>query len=185
MSECRASGTSGANILDALGNVGDFVGGVGVVVTLGYLAIQIRQNTRAIRTSSRQDVVESYRAVNRILLDPAVARTFSRGLSRFPALSFEERSSFNSVMNEHALFFQSAFALYEAGQLENETYEAYRAWIATIMATPGGSAWWNVARGVYAKSVVGALDDRLERGELADLLEFDAYRLDEGPQPNE
>ena len=28
-----------------LGNYGEFIGAIGVVVTLGYLAIQIRQNT--------------------------------------------------------------------------------------------------------------------------------------------
>ena len=32
-------------MLEALGNLGDFVGGVAVIVTLLYLASQIRQNT--------------------------------------------------------------------------------------------------------------------------------------------
>jgi hypothetical protein len=84
-------------------------------------------------------------------------------------------------MNEHALFFQSAFALYESGQLEDETYHAYREWIASVLATPGGSAWWETARPVYASRVVEALDKRLERGGLANVLDFDAYRLDEEP----
>jgi hypothetical protein len=35
--------------LEALGNLGDFLGGIGVVITLLYLAIQIRQNTRQMR----------------------------------------------------------------------------------------------------------------------------------------
>ena len=173
--------TAGANIFDALGNLGDFVGGIGVVITLAYLAVQVRQNTRALRTSSRQDVVESYRAINRLLLDPVVARTFSEGLSSFPNLSFAERSTFAALMNEHTLFFQGAFALYESGQLEDETYHAYREWIATIMAAPGGAAWWETARAVYARRVVEALDGRLRRGGLADVLDFDGYRLDEEP----
>ena len=32
-------------MLDALGNIGDFLRGIGVVITLLYLAAQIRQNT--------------------------------------------------------------------------------------------------------------------------------------------
>jgi hypothetical protein len=39
-------------VMEALGNIGDFLGGIGVVITLIYLAGQIRQNTRSIRTSA-------------------------------------------------------------------------------------------------------------------------------------
>ena len=42
------------SVLEALGNAGGFLGGIGVVVTLVYLATQIRQNTRVVRTSKFQ-----------------------------------------------------------------------------------------------------------------------------------
>jgi hypothetical protein len=47
-------------IAQLLGNYGEFVGAIAVVVTLAYLAVQIRQNTRTIETTtlrSMQDVV--------------------------------------------------------------------------------------------------------------------------------
>lgn len=168
-------------MLETLGNLGDFIGGIAVVVTLAYLAIQIRQNTRSVRTSSRQDVVDSYRTINRLLLDPSVARSFSTGLVSYPNLPFAERSRFSALMNEHTLFFQSAYALFESGQLEDETYNAYRDWIATVIASPGGLAWWETARPVYTSHVVEALDERLKIGGLQDVLQFDAYRIDDAP----
>jgi hypothetical protein len=36
---------------EALGAIGETVGAVAVVVTLGYLAVQIRRNTRWLRAS--------------------------------------------------------------------------------------------------------------------------------------
>jgi len=39
--------------LETLGNLGDFIGGIGVVATLIYLASQIRQNTASVRQSNR------------------------------------------------------------------------------------------------------------------------------------
>ena len=36
-----------------LGNYGEFVGAIAVVATLGYLAVQIRQNTSAMQASPR------------------------------------------------------------------------------------------------------------------------------------
>ena len=50
--------------LEALGNIGDFVGGVAVVVTLLYLAVQIRQNTRQVRQSVELARAASVKSAN-------------------------------------------------------------------------------------------------------------------------
>ncbi len=39
--------------LDNLGNIGELIGAIGVIVTLVYLAMQIRQNTGAFRVRIR------------------------------------------------------------------------------------------------------------------------------------
>jgi hypothetical protein len=41
---------------DAIGAIGDFVSGVGVIVTLGYLAVQIRSNTRELRGEAQREL---------------------------------------------------------------------------------------------------------------------------------
>jgi hypothetical protein len=46
-------------MLDVLGNLGDFVGGLAVVVTLIYLALQIRQNTATTRVQTVQHLLTS------------------------------------------------------------------------------------------------------------------------------
>ena len=38
--------------LTQLANLGEFIGGIAVLVTLVYLALQVRQNTSALRASS-------------------------------------------------------------------------------------------------------------------------------------
>jgi hypothetical protein len=40
--------------LENLGNLGEFLGAVGVIVTLVYLAVPIRENTRMMRANIRQ-----------------------------------------------------------------------------------------------------------------------------------
>jgi hypothetical protein len=45
--------------LEDLGNVGEFVAAVAVVVSLIYLAFQIRQNTRWLRASLKQSITDS------------------------------------------------------------------------------------------------------------------------------
>ena len=41
--------------LSDLANIGEFVGGIGVVVTLIFVGIQLRQNTRAVQRSSARE----------------------------------------------------------------------------------------------------------------------------------
>ena len=47
-------------MLDELGNLGDFIGGVAVLVTLVYLAIEIRQNTAQIKIGSEIARADTY-----------------------------------------------------------------------------------------------------------------------------
>jgi hypothetical protein len=70
------------SILEALGNLGDFIGGIAVVATLVYLALQVRQNTAALRTASWQAVVAAYRESNQLRCDAPAALAWAKGLGR-------------------------------------------------------------------------------------------------------
>ncbi len=150
------------------------------MVTLLYLAAQVRQNTNALCTASRQAISEVYRASNRLRLDPEVGLAWVKGLSSFSELPFTERHIFSTVIIDEALFFQGAFALHESGQLEESTYQAYLAWFASIISTPGGRLWWNeVARPIFTPGMIAAVDARMAAGGLVDVLEMRALRYDE------
>ena len=70
-------------MLDALGNIGDFLGGIGVVVTLLYLASQIRQNTRSLRASAHQSITSHIAELNRTIVEheqvAAILEAFGHG----------------------------------------------------------------------------------------------------------
>ena len=62
--------------LQDLGNIGEFVAAVAVFVSLLYLAIQIRQNTKSVRTSTYQAVLDSSHRVNELFADPRTERIY-------------------------------------------------------------------------------------------------------------
>ena len=86
-----------------LGNVGEFIGAIAVVVTLAYLAVQVRHsreatdtNTRTIRANAAKDVYvgwskfcfELSRHPDRVLFDKMFRsgpRKSDSGISGFPA----------------------------------------------------------------------------------------------------
>ena len=60
--------------LSDLGSIGELIGGVAVVVSLIYVALQIRQNTRAIRASSHQSALGGWSSSSAIRLSPSQIR---------------------------------------------------------------------------------------------------------------
>ena len=63
-----------------LGSVGELVGAVAVVLSLLYLATQIRQNTQATRASSYEDVAQGVRAFMALIAqDEGLAQIYLRG----------------------------------------------------------------------------------------------------------
>ncbi len=158
-------------MLEALGNIGDFLGGIAVIATIGYLALQVRQNTAAIRVSSRQQIVESFRSFNRpFISDPSIPGLFVQGLTSYPNLEQPDRARFGALITDQILHFQGALALHDSGSLDDETFRAYRDYFAGLLATPGGTAYWSDNRSGYPGHMVASVEQRLAEGGLPDLL---------------
>ena len=67
--------------LEDLGNLGDFLGGIAVIVTLVYLALQIRSNTQTVRAASLESVVNSHsQFLDRLASDSELSRIWFSGL---------------------------------------------------------------------------------------------------------
>ena len=157
-------------MLEALGNLGDFIGGIAVIVTLIYLAVQVRQNTAALETASRQQIVAGFRDYNRLNFEPGVDEAIRAGVRSYPDMPAQQRDLFTAFVNDHALFLQGAFALHEAGTLEDETYLAYLNFFCAWMSTPGGAAWWGEISPLYPPRMVAAINARIAEGGLPDLV---------------
>jgi hypothetical protein len=166
-------------VLNALGNFGDFIGGIAIIVTLIYLATQIRQNTTSVRAASRLEIASGWRAHNRLMLDPAVNRAYEDGLRAYPDLPYDQRSIFGNLISDHAVFFQGAFALYEEGQLDRQTYEDYLTWFACQVATPGGNGFWKDMSPFLVKGAAAAVNERLGRGDLPDILQLRIFSAED------
>lgn len=171
----EASWAAERDILEDLGNLGDFIGGIAVVVTIIYLAVQVRRNTRALQTASRQELVSGFREHNRLFFEAGATDAFSAGLRRYPDIPREQADLFSGMLTDHATFLQGAFALHEAGTLEDETYEAYLQYFSATVLTPGGAAWWSEIGPLFTPRMVRAVNARIERGELPDLLALDTF----------
>ena len=131
---------------DAVGAIGSILGAIAVVVTLFYLAAQMRQNTRAMRASARQALIDTfYDHVWEMGRDAELSDLIGRGLSDFDALSDTERARFDHLLSRWEGNLLNGLLLHEAKLLDTETLNLIGDRFVATVQTKGGSAWYALA----------------------------------------
>ena len=130
-----------------LGALGEFLGSVGVIATLAYLAVQIRQNTRATQTASHHAITDSLNQGNVAqATDPELARIWLVGCEDRASLSDVDRHRLDMLLLAYFHVFDSLFYSASRGTGERSLLVADAKSVAHLMSLPGVRAWWD-ARG--------------------------------------
>ena len=121
-----------------LGAIGEFVGAIGVIVTLIYLAVQIRQNTRAMEEGRRLALAQTYQMRSDALQDMLVraassevgailvrltAAGYPENVGALDALSAEERGRFRQWQIAQQTHWDNMHYQYQQGFLDDEYFE--------------------------------------------------------------
>jgi hypothetical protein len=144
--------------LEDLGNIGEFVAAVAVVVSLVYLAWQIRQNTEWTRRSTygsmKQDI-QNFRAM--VVQDSDVARLHRDGLKDLHSLDEYERWRFGALMQHLFSHLEDLFRF--RGDATFDYRDEEIRWMA---GQPGAREWWKVAKRLYHPEFQSYIDTLLE-----------------------
>ena len=96
--------------LNDLANIGQVIGAVAVVVSLFYVAHQIRQNTNAVRSATAQAVHEHFANWYHLLAsDPVLSQIAAKGLRDYTSLSEQDRVRFIAAFMSFLSYSQNAF----------------------------------------------------------------------------
>ena len=138
-------------MFDTLGNVGDFVGGVGVVVTLVYLAVQIRQNTTSTRTESYQSVVAAISEWTReIGTNPDSSRIFQTGCLSIDELTESEWVQFNLIMAALVRNLENIHYQYLRSSIDDDAWIGWAKRTHSLLEPDGAQQWWRAHEEAYS-----------------------------------
>jgi hypothetical protein len=128
---------------EAIGAVGEIVGASGVVISLLYLAVQIRGDARAKRAATVHEQSEAFRAfLQMIATDKELGAIYLRGLRDFHSLDEQDRVRFSSHLGFLFRVFEENFFQWEEGHLDADVWRGFESPIADTLAYPGVQAWW-------------------------------------------
>ena len=94
---------------EAIGAVVEIAGAFGVIATLIFLGVQIRQSSMATMAATFDAILAEWRQLERnsFIEHPENIRVFADGLSDFANLELNDQRLFNYIMSQYALFIEN------------------------------------------------------------------------------
>ncbi len=158
--------------LERLANVGEMLGGLAVLVSLIYLILEVRRNTRSVRSAAVWNSELAFSEMNQaIALNPQFADVGMRGYradaspedfteAEWGQLFFIARACMQKS--------QAQWFLWKQGDLPEELWQMRRRWAKTFISTSTYSPFWELEREqhVYLREFVESIESAPLSGKL-------------------
>jgi len=146
-------------MLESLGNIGDFVGGLAVVVTLIYLAVEVRQNSSIVRANARAQTNQTLSEFTRLLASDAdLLRIHHTSAEGFEALTPDERRQHLYLLRYWFMSVEFLFAQYVDGLVSEAAWSRELRAISNALSRPHVAAWWELRKIAFDNGFVAAVD---------------------------
>lgn len=143
---------------EAIGAVGELVGALAVVLTLAYLARQMKQNTVGMRVAAKQEMTRQFSDyTDLLLLNPDLWDINRRGF-RGEELSPEEIRKFEQLLSKVAWYFASMYFQYQEHALSDDEWKQSKTLIARYCANPGFREYWRENSDSFSSSFVDYIE---------------------------
>ena len=122
---------------------GEFLGGIAVVVSLIYLASQIRQNSKLLRASATSTTAQLHMGQNNMIAqDPEVSLLFYKGVSDPDSLSESDQQRFTTMLGIQVQAMHQSFEFEKKGIGSEASWYWTDSGMIWFAALPGFRSWW-------------------------------------------
>lgn len=130
--------------LQDIGAIGEAIGGIAVIFTLLYLALQIKQNTVAMHSTTSRETVRNFAGTIAWLgTSPSNASVFHRGLFQFDSLNSDEQTHFQLMLTNVFLNADVAYRDWNAGILGDQEWGQILSTLRFYFSLSAGPWAWN------------------------------------------
>lgn len=151
---------------EAAGAIGEIIGAGAVVVSLVYLASQIRTQNREARAASVHQVMHEYSEAISRLHEPEMADIWVRAHEDFDSLSPPQRLRFVIYLMVAIRSFEDAYFQWREGRLEEDVWRSLLAPLRDVKSTEAFARFWELRRHQVRPEFADYLDS-LEDGEYS------------------
>lgn len=164
---------------EAVGAIANLFAALGVIATLIYLAIQIRQNTKAVRSSTIENLIHSLAATAQAAVENEYMVPLMLKANAGPdSLTEEERVRLHFWFIMTFRRFEGVYFQRDLGLVDTAVIEGFERSHLSILASKSGKAWWANAKEIFNSGFVSYVEELLKKGNFKDL--HPAFLIDRG-----
>ena len=153
-------------MLADLAYVAEVVGAIAVVISLFYVAFQIRQNTRAVRSATAQSVHEHYASWYHLLAgDGELSQIVVNGLKDYASLSEMDKARFVATFMAFLSYSQNAFIKWRENSLSEELWHGWELLMMNLVSAPGGRSFWKERGYIFGEEFRDYVENDIMRRE--------------------
>jgi hypothetical protein len=151
--------------LQTLANVGEFLGGLAVIVSLIYLAVQIRSNTSSQQSETYARSLERMASMQAFMAkDHAFTKMFNEGLIDPSQLTVTQKIQFSWVLTEMFGNFEFMFFQCEQRNLPVVLWDRWEETMKWWLTFPGVVAWWKGKPTPFTPAFMSCVEECIAQG---------------------
>jgi hypothetical protein len=128
---------------EAVGAVGEIIGALGVILSLGYLASQIRAQNREGRLSASTEWTNQFNDFLMSLAEnPNLSEVWIKGVHDFSSLAPAEVVQFSSQLGRLFRLGEGIHDQYQQGRFDPKIWRGITRTLEDVARFPGAKAWW-------------------------------------------
>lgn len=155
----KLSSLGGTMNWDAIGAIGEIVGAVAVVITLAYLAAQVRSGKHALRTNVRDSAFQQLQDWNlHLVQDEKLPLLFQQGARDLDGLDDAEQARFVHVAYSFIKLFENLYLHHRDGSLGAEGWGDTKAVIEIYLQQPGLQRYWQARKSLFNRDFAAYVD---------------------------
>lgn len=158
---------------EAISAVSQLIGSIAVVVSVLYLAVQLRSSTRVARVAAQDAAAAALRDVTKPFMENAeLNRVWRIGLEDFQTLSADDQARFFHAAHQFLKALETIHFHYVDGLLDLQLWEGWRELLRHYVATPGLEYYLDLRGAVFSarfRKFIAELEPIPERFTVANL----------------
>ena len=131
------------------GSIGEIVSGIGVILSLIYVGVQVRKNSQDVRDNTAQQILNLFVTINHSP-DELLLAAFLK-LYRDEPFDKHEQMRYSFYLREQLETYHSAYYHYKRGNLDQSLFRAVEQRIKNNSQFPQWREVWEIANNVYSR----------------------------------
>jgi len=158
--------------LDDLGNIGEFVGSIGVVVSLVYLAIQIRRDTaqaalqvKATHATAFQNLIDHHSSLQmQMMTNPTLSEAVQKETNEPDCMTPTQVRLAMMFRTQQMRSFFNAYQLFEAGLIDSAALRIFDENLQRVSNAALFDDFWKRVKNSYPESFISHVENIRSRG---------------------